>query len=46
LRLFPQNQEFFKEEENDERYETESEPEDRYDADFDESVRRRPLGPC
>ena len=34
-----QNQEFFAEEANDERYETESEPEDRVDADFDESVR-------
>jgi hypothetical protein len=33
-----QNQEFFAEEANDERYETESEPEDRVDADFDESV--------
>ena len=33
-----QNQEFFAEEANDERYETESEPEDRFDADFNESV--------
>jgi hypothetical protein len=33
-----QNQEFFKDEANDERYETESEPEDRFDADFNESV--------
>ena len=37
--LTPQNQEFFAEEEQDERYETESEPEDRFDADFNESVR-------
>jgi hypothetical protein len=34
-----QNQEFFAEEANDDRYETESEPEDRFDADFSESVR-------
>ena len=33
------NQEFFAEEERDEEYETESEPEDRFDADFMESVR-------
>jgi len=32
------NQEFFAEEERDEEYETESEPEDRFDADFMESV--------
>ncbi|PSC70422.1 SWR1 complex subunit 2-like [Micractinium conductrix] len=31
------NQEFFAEEANDDRYETESEPEDRFDADFNES---------
>ncbi|KAL4448293.1 hypothetical protein ABPG75_005512 [Micractinium tetrahymenae] len=30
------NQEFFADEENDKRYETESEPEDRFDADFNE----------
>ena len=32
------NQEFFAEEEKDEQYETESEPEDRFDADFMDSV--------
>lgn len=34
------NQEFFAEEERDIEYETESEPEDRFDADFMESVSR------
>ena len=37
------NQEFFAEEAADEVYETESEPEDRPDADFDESVRKSAL---
>lgn len=32
------NQEFFAEEERDQQYETESEPEDRFDADFMDSV--------
>ena len=46
LLLLPQNQEFFAEEAQDERYETESEPEDRFDADFLESVRALCLCLC